>query len=42
MFFIVIYQLVFGTREPEDEHLHKAVLILINIYQTLRLNKIAW
>ena len=30
--FIVIYPTCFGTKEPEDEWLCKAVLILINTY----------
>ena len=32
MLFIVIYLTCFGTKEPEDEQLCKAVLIVINTH----------
>ena len=36
--FIVVCLSIFGIKEPEDEHLCKAVLILFYTYETLRLN----
>ena len=38
--FLVIYPTCFAIKEPVDEWLFKAVLLLINTYKTSRLNKV--